>query len=284
MSLAMLPGKKVLSDEDKIAVRMLSLAGLKGDNKTQHSMCEFVEGTNYEKFYDLKVVRNNTKEYFPAVVPYIHLLETKDIDVDSTNSAGETALFYAAARCYHCYRYLVSKGAKAGTSNTWGVCSLNQACQLFIDTGNREVLSDLLSKKVYSINHKDDSDQTILFQAAASNIPTCVQWLVDNGANIQQKDQHFRTAAFYAATKGAYKTMDLLMTLGSKVDGKDSDNQGILHAAARHPMAKKRTIHRLIQAGCGFYPGEACKCSKKKQCKKINPHIWEFMMEELEKY
>ncbi|KAE9170250.1 hypothetical protein PF004_g27938, partial [Phytophthora fragariae] len=60
-----------------------------------------------------------------------------------------------------------------------------------------------------------------------------LQWLVDDGAPVNEKDSRGRTTMYFAARGGRLSVVQWLVDNGAEVDGKSSGNTTALHVAAR---------------------------------------------------
>jgi len=272
-------GKKKLKSEDqKKYFRKAFLLALNGREGTQHRNCTF------ENAVSVTTLKSNSENSSsPAVQDAVEICLANDIPITTQNSAGENLMFFATSRCFACFTYLCSLGVDPVTKNTWGVSTLNQACQLMIETGDARILEYLLANKCYSIHTRDDSEQTLLHQAAKGNKAHAVHYLIAMGANINDRDGVHCTPLYYSGSRGSYNALDMLLYHGAKTSSAYTTNQqqeSMLHAAVSNPMCTRKLAKRLIFLGLPLKK-EGCGCKPNKQalCKKVSPHIRDYVLE-----
>lgn len=114
-------------------------------------------------------------------------------------------------------------------------CSMNQNTeqQIFqaIHDGNKNRVFEL----VRDINSSDQEGTSLLMSAAWHGKDDIAQWLLENGAIIDQEDNYAKTALIYAADKGYASTVKLLLAHGADINKVDGFSQWkpLDYAAAR---------------------------------------------------
>ena len=89
---------------------------------------------------------------------------------------------------------------------------------------------------------------TALHLAAQSDHADVVQWLIENGAEVDKRAQSQRTALELAAAAAASNSLRVLLAAGAQVnDVRSKDRQSALHLAATH--GNVTDIERLLAHG-----------------------------------
>ena len=91
------------------------------------------------------------------------------------------------------------------------------------------------------INSKDDSGWTNLHHAAFNDNVEVLAFLIRNGANKDSKDNLGRSALNYVAELGNLAVVKLLLHCGSEIDSIDNNGKGPIH----HLVTKNGTLEVL---------------------------------------
>eukprot|EP00009_Paramoeba_aestuarina_P016719 CAMPEP_0201538218 /NCGR_PEP_ID=MMETSP0161_2-20130828/66998_1 /ASSEMBLY_ACC=CAM_ASM_000251 /TAXON_ID=180227 /ORGANISM="Neoparamoeba aestuarina, Strain SoJaBio B1-5/56/2" /LENGTH=246 /DNA_ID=CAMNT_0047944941 /DNA_START=31 /DNA_END=768 /DNA_ORIENTATION=+ len=241
---------KELTDEQKRQFRQLFRIALNGHDHSCHYLCTYGDAAPYDH---LRQALNNQplegEPVDPAIKTGIEMCRAKGIPLTAKNSAEENPVFFVSGRCFACYLYLVDQDLKPAHQNLWGVTTLNQSCQLLIETGDARILQHLITNKHYPVDLADDSDQTLMHQAAKNNSPYTIHFLLDMGADINFRDTNHRTPLWIACWKACFEAAQALIKRGAKYTGShmaDDKKETLLHVACRSSVASKKLIKMLI--------------------------------------
>jgi Ankyrin repeats (3 copies) len=83
--------------------------------------------------------------------------------------------------------------------------------------------------------------------AAYFDLRLTVKSLLESGAQVDQKDEHLRTALHYAAMNGNPQMVQFLLDRGISSDETDYEGATALHLAAE--MGRPKVVRRLLDAG-----------------------------------
>ncbi|TGO07453.1 hypothetical protein BTUL_0275g00150 [Botrytis tulipae] len=202
------------------------------------------------------------------------VLFEKDIEVDSQDSYGTTALQLAAKHGHKSVvQLLLNKGANVNIRNGNGETALYLAARnghktivelLIVDTanvltkdnegwtaldwavvrGNNDVLKMLL-EHITNINAENDGRNKALYLAAEEGHERTVEMLLDNGADVNAQDSLGSTALDFAVTPGHEKTVQLLLRNGAEVKLRDIYKNTVLHWAVPY----KTLVQLLLEHG-----------------------------------
>ncbi len=90
---------------------------------------------------------------------------------------------------------------------------------------------------------------TALMGAAFKGYTDMLQFLLENGADIQAVNQQQSTALIFAATYADAKTVRLLLENGADPWARDQESKTALdHAMARGEMAVKAVLEEYVQS------------------------------------
>ncbi|XP_050231391.1 protein VAPYRIN-like [Mercurialis annua] len=196
----------------------------------------------------------------------LRLLLLKGANVDSVTKDGFTALHMAVEeRRRDCARLLLASGAKADIDDaTEGDTSLHIAARL----GDESMVKLLLQKGGANKNIRNKNGKIAydiaaehghsrLFDALKLGDSLCVAArkgevrtilkLIENGAQINGKDQHGWTALHRSSFKGKIEAVRTLIDKGIDVDAKDEDGYTALHCAVESGHAD--VIELLVKRG-----------------------------------
>eukprot|EP00009_Paramoeba_aestuarina_P005590 CAMPEP_0201516446 /NCGR_PEP_ID=MMETSP0161_2-20130828/7771_1 /ASSEMBLY_ACC=CAM_ASM_000251 /TAXON_ID=180227 /ORGANISM="Neoparamoeba aestuarina, Strain SoJaBio B1-5/56/2" /LENGTH=252 /DNA_ID=CAMNT_0047913585 /DNA_START=15 /DNA_END=770 /DNA_ORIENTATION=+ len=249
-ALAIKKEKTELSDEQKRQFRQLFRIALNGHDHSCHDLCKHGSAQPFQHLKAALEGKNPEGDPVdPAIKAGIEMCREQGIPLTANNTAEENPVFFVSGRCFACYLYLVEQDLNPATKNLWGVTTLNQACQLLIETGDARILQHLLVNKHYPIDLPDDSEQTLVHQAAKKNSATAIHFLLDLGADINHRDVNYKTPLFEACHKSCFEAAQALIKRGAKHTGAHALNdqkENLLHAASRSSIASKKLIKMLI--------------------------------------
>lgn len=139
------------------------------------------------------------------------MIERKVVDVDKTQSNGNTALQFAASNGHHeIVNYLIENGA--------------------------------------DLNHQDKQGQTALSDAAAHNCVKCVHALISAGADIERTDQVGRTPLAYAVKNGWPQVSKILINAGARKNVIDAAGISIADYASSLSGDKSSEKDEILRA------------------------------------
>ena len=98
--------------------------------------------------------------------------------------------------------------------------------------GNVKLVRILLGRAETNVNAANQFGWTPLHYAAIGGHIKCIQLLLNNGAELNAKDNANRTPLHFAAKNGHKECVALLLQNGAKIDEKDTSGLTPLHYAA----------------------------------------------------
>ncbi len=119
-----------------------------------------------------------------------------------------------------------------------------------IDENNKnELLCLLLQQHEQTVGLSNtivpNGNSTTLLEAAGDGKLETVQWLLQNGASLQEKDDNGSTALLVAAANGQLQTVQWLLQNGASLQEKDKEGDTALHCAALN--GKLETVQWLTK-------------------------------------
>ena len=114
---------------------------------------------------------------------------------------------------------------------------------------------ELLVRHGADVNARMKSGETPMMAAIdRGNTPEIIEWLLDNGTDIETMEHHGGTALIRAGWHNDPKVMFILIDHGANVRAKDEYGYTVLHTAmARHQLD---TIEMLIALGADIHAGD----------------------------
>ena len=150
-----------------------------------------------------------------------------------------------AARWGHtdCVKYLLQSGAQLDLKDEGGETALNLAAE----GGHIEVMTRLVEAG-HNVNQRDWlGERTPLMAAAGEGHTDCVQYLLQNGAQLDLEDHVGMTALHLAASLGHLEVMKRLVEAGQDVNQRDVGKRTPLMRAAERGHTD--CVEYLIQIG-----------------------------------
>ena len=123
---------------------------------------------------------------------------------------------------------------------------------LFTETkkGDIEAIKVLLENGA-NVNVRDQNLQTPLFYAARYGKAEIAELLIQNGADVHVKNlYHNQTPLYDASATGYLNVLQVLIHNGANIDAVDRDGDTPLHIAAR--MGRSKIIKELLQNGANI--------------------------------
>ncbi|QGM48775.1 ankyrin repeat protein [Magpiepox virus] len=168
--------------------------------------------TYYEGYYPIHLLAKNKSE---NDIPIAKLLLEKGADIEAKDNNGYTILHTAARKGKtHLVKFFLLHGAKIRP-----------------DTYNTLMMSAVYSKNIHTVRYIIDYDRTLLdtnaiIPALSNNDNEMLQFLIDSGVDINQKNRYGNTALHYAIEKN--KKIKLIETLvNNNADVNAIDNKGL---------------------------------------------------------
>ena len=96
-----------------------------------------------------------------------------------------------------------------------------------------------------------DHGHTVLMRAALDGNTERVRELIDQGADINQRDDNGRTALMFAVVNLHYETMKVLLEYGADVNAKSKQGGTALMAAAL--TGDRRMVQALLDKGADLH-------------------------------
>jgi len=121
-----------------------------------------------------------------------YCVEDHKLDVNATNTLGETPLMYAVkANKMSLVNYLIDRGAKVEAENNKGETAL------FYSISNNLNMFNLLVQKGADVSHRSADSTTLLINSARNQNLIVVQLLLDSGAKIDDVNDQGYSAFQY---------------------------------------------------------------------------------------
>jgi len=178
-------------------------------------------------------------------------------EVDAKDDEGNTALHLQASFGeLATARLLISCGANAKSTNKLGETTLHRAT-MKVDgvSDGREAMVKLLVDNGADVNAREQyMHKTALYNAARAGHGRIAKILLDHGADVNGRDRKGWAALHSAAVNGHESTVRLLLDHGADINGRDREGRTALHVAvdSRHRNAYQATIRLLLDRGADF--------------------------------
>jgi len=187
---------------------------------------------------DVVDVHGRTPLMIAASSNSLHLVEillSLGVDIDATDNEGNTALMTAvSAHNPLIVEYLIRKGANIDHRDKKGNTSL-----LYCIIGdNNSYIADILIKAGADVNMRYDNGNTALIYAAHLVVPLyIINRLIRAGADVNAHNHNGRTALINAIQNGVYLGVKFLLDNGANPNDRDVDsNTALMEAVERNYM------------------------------------------------
>lgn len=231
------------------------------------------EGGPYHKLH-----REYLYAAFKGDLEHVDALLKQGAKVDYKNCHGETALYLVAGveDNIECLKFLIRRGGDIFTRTNSQQTVLHNAAA----SGNIKALEIFKELGYTNLNIESWDGSTPLLVAAKHLQYKSLVYLLDNGANVNNRDLKGTSALFYCAKTGWTDGINLLVERGASlkfVSYADSDaGEDTVHCALRH--GHKPTVQQLLKIGCKL---TCSNCKRGKACPRIRPEMTEWWKEEM---
>jgi len=112
--------------------------------------------------------------------------------------------------------------------------------------GNIKIVRRLINEGV-DVDRRDDKQTTALMRASYPGHEKIVEILIDNGADVNARDDMGRTALMYASEAGRTEVAQLLIENGANVNNKD--NKGVTALILSQQWERREISNLLLERG-----------------------------------
>jgi ankyrin repeat-rich membrane spanning protein len=209
------------------------------------------------------------------------LLIDKGANIDARNRTGWTALIWASVNGYkEMVELLIKNGANLNIKNIDGWSALIGAvfknhyniAQLLIengivvnvedkylisamiftyDKGYSKLFKLLFEAEVNSENIRDKQGNTLLIMATRLELEGVVKSLLENGANVNERNNDNETALIWASQKNNKDVIEILLEYKPKLDLIDKNGWSALKVACRNHQTKD-IVELLVDTGANI--------------------------------
>lgn len=158
------------------------------------------------------------------------LLKTKNASIKDTSSNGSTALLWAAD-CGHLsvVQWLLKEGGASNREKT--VVAENTVFLCAAYNSQLHVMQWLVENGYSSVHEKNKKDASALQYSAVNGNCLCIEWLLQQGVTIDEKNSVGNSAITLAAVHHQLKALKVLLSNGATLVA-DHDGDTPLHRAA----------------------------------------------------
>ena len=162
----------------------------------------------------------------------LKLLIKRKCNVNDREKAGFTPIIHACRTGrYENVKLLLENGANPMLKPRPGQCmSIHFACMKDTED-NLKIVKLLLEQKPELININGSGKKSPLHFAVINNCPRIVEYLIKNGAKINQTDKYCRTALLLSCKYGYSKITKYLIECGANIKKCDNSQNSPLHYA-----------------------------------------------------
>jgi len=207
----------------------LSLAARYGRNDTVKLLLQSCSAVKCEE-----IMTNALK----AAIEAVHVETTAFLITSGAPVRGEEneEPIHIASRMgqQHMVKLLLKNGASLMSRNDRG----NTALHLAVVSGNKDLVKDLVDWDKNGVNCLNDEKETPLHLAARNGSVYLVNYLNQNGCNINASSANGATCLHIACENGHYATVEYLLEHRAKVNAMNSADQTPLHIAACRGQTK----------------------------------------------
>ena len=142
-------------------------------------------------------------------------------ELQGRNEHGETILFAMAKNVsvpLPYYRYMLNKGIDVNVQDIYA--GRNFIMELVMAQGAEDRVirvTEMAMSKGLDINHTDHFGNSLLHRAASEEYRGLIQWLIEKGARIGDKNATGQTAAWIAAKRGNRRILECLYGAGEEL-------------------------------------------------------------------
>ena len=177
----------------------------------------------------------------------IELLIRNGIDIESTNTNGDTALIWASRNGYlDTVQFLLNSGANINVKNKNNVSALLSAVLSCPNETKKQVLETLINNGA-NINDEDDDKYTALILASTTLSHDSVKLLLDKGAEINGRTKMGFTALSEAVGCGRVENVKILIERGADLDIVYQGNKTVFDIANQYRDDKGEAIIKLLE-------------------------------------
>ena len=170
-------------------------------------------------------------------LPVVKMLVAYGADINATCSFQERTPLWHAINCGNAevVAYLESEGARYAVDGGWyrSATSFESAAV----EGDIAALKHMVNDG-QDVNERDDFGDTALHFAAAAGQLDTMHWLIDHGGLPMFRGFERQTPLFWAARRGQLEACRFLLKNGCRITDKDVYGENPLHAAARGDQAE----------------------------------------------
>jgi hypothetical protein len=165
----------------------------------------------------------------------LNMLMDRRADPDSADAEGATALMYAArTRCLPCVVTLLKRGADVRRKDNSGDTALDMARR----AGKTRAAELILA-------HDPEKGPEALLIASREGLADLVQFLVQNGVDVNAPDQDGNTPLMAASETGHLEIVSILLSKGADVRARNKQGQTALVVVSRPNPAHGRVPARI---------------------------------------
>lgn len=213
-------GKKIKKMEDNVSL-VKRITGQDVDSESA-DMLIAIGNSLYERLLsDESIVDELCESAFSGNIESLKsiLEKEKEVDINTKNAIGKTALFYAVSSGReNVLRFLIENGAKTKVKDDEGKTPLHIAA----GSGKSEIVRVLLENGA-KVDYLDPEGSTSLHLACSSGDFESVELIVNEGADLSLQDANGDTALHIAAGSGKKDIVNLLIGKGADLSIKNQD-------------------------------------------------------------
>uniref|UniRef100_A0A8C6L4J5 Ankyrin repeat domain 44 n=1 Tax=Nothobranchius furzeri TaxID=105023 RepID=A0A8C6L4J5_NOTFU len=181
---------------------------------------------------------------FMGHLDVVCLLLSQGAEVSCKDKRGYTPLHAAAARGeITVVKHLLNLAVEIDEPNAFGNTALHVACF----NGQDAVVSELIDYGANVSQSNNKGFTPLHFAAASTHGALCLEFLVNNGADVNVQSRDGKSPLHMTAVHGRFTRSQTLIQNGGEIDSMDKDGNTPLHVAARY--GHELLINTLITSG-----------------------------------